>query len=212
MMTIERSMHSRFPARAASLLFALLAGACASTGVSPRPFPLPGGSGTGSAAAGGARESPPAGARAGGAPAASPGADRVAAAYALTGTALELRGTPYRNGGANPATGFDCSGFTQYVFAEHGLSLPREVRDQFRAGKKVDVEDLEAGDLIFFTTTAPGPTHVAIAIGGDQFIHAPSSRGVVRIERLSSSYWAPRFLTARRVLDESRTAVNLPRP
>ena len=56
------------------------------------------------------------------------------------------------------------------------------------------------GDLIFFTTTAPGASHVAIAIGGDEFVHAPSSTGVVRVERLSSSYWSPRFLGIRRVI------------
>ena len=118
--------------------------------------------------------------------------------YALAGTALALRGTPYRDGGSDPS-GFDCSGFTQYVFAQHGLALPREVRDQFRIGKAVKPEELAAGDVIFFTTTGPGPTHVAIAIGGDQFVHAPSTTGVVRVERLGSSYWAPRYLGARRI-------------
>jgi cell wall-associated NlpC family hydrolase len=118
--------------------------------------------------------------------------------YSLVGTALALRGIPYRDGGSDPS-GFDCSGFTQYVFAQHGLVLPREVRDQFRLGKAVKPEELAAGDVIFFTTTGPGPTHVAIAIGGDQFVHAPSTTGVVRVERLGSSYWAPRYLGAKRI-------------
>jgi cell wall-associated NlpC family hydrolase len=118
--------------------------------------------------------------------------------YALTGTALALRGTPYRDGGAD-VSGFDCSGFTQYVFGQHGVGLPREVREQYRVGKPVARENLSPGDILFFTTTAPGPTHVAIAIGGDEFVHAPSSTGVVRVERLSSSYWSPRFLGARRL-------------
>ena len=119
--------------------------------------------------------------------------------YAVTGTALALRGTPYRDGGGDPRGGFDCSGFTQYVFSQHGLRLPREVREQFRSGTTVRPEEVAAGDLLFFTTTGPGPTHVAIAIGGDEFVHAPSSTGVVRVERLSSSYWSQRFLEARRV-------------
>jgi cell wall-associated NlpC family hydrolase len=118
--------------------------------------------------------------------------------YALVGTALALRGAPYRDGGNNPA-GFDCSGFTQYVFAQYGVPLPRAVRDQYRSGKSVNPENLEAGDLVFFTTTEPGASHVAIAIGGDEFVHAPSSAGVVRVERLSSNYWAPRFVGARRM-------------
>ena len=118
--------------------------------------------------------------------------------YALAATALGLRGIPYRNGGSDP-TGFDCSGFTQYVFAQFGIVLPREVREQYRVGKAVKPDDLTAGDIIFFTTTDPGPSHVAIAIGGDEFVHAPSSTGVVRVEHLSSSYWSPRYLGARRV-------------
>jgi cell wall-associated NlpC family hydrolase len=120
--------------------------------------------------------------------------------YALTGTALALRGTPYRTGGGDPS-GFDCSGFTQYVFAQYGISLPRDVRAQYRVGKSVKPEELTAGDIVFFTTTEPGPSHVAIAIGGDEFVHAPSSAGVVRVEHLSSSYWSPRFLGARRLTE-----------
>jgi cell wall-associated NlpC family hydrolase len=144
------------------------------------------------------REPAPAPAR----PAASPAAGTTGRTsldgYALAGTALSLRGAPYRNGGADPE-GFDCSGFTSYVFAQYGVSLPRAVQDQYRVGESVTPEDLSPGDIVFFTTTEPGPSHVAIAIGGDEFVHAPSSSGVVRVERLSSSYWSPRFLGARRV-------------
>ena len=118
--------------------------------------------------------------------------------YALVGTALSLRGAPYRNGGTDPQ-GFDCSGFTQYVFSQYGLSLPREVREQYRVGKSVKAEDLAPGDILFFTTTAPGPSHVAIAIGGDQFVHAPSSTGVVRVEHVNTQYWSQRFVGARRI-------------
>jgi cell wall-associated NlpC family hydrolase len=113
-------------------------------------------------------------------------------------TALALRGVPYRNGGSD-LSGFDCSGFTQYVFAQYGINLPRDVRAQYRVGKSIEPEDLAAGDIVFFTTTEPGPSHVAIAIGGDEFVHAPSSTGVVRVEHLSSSYWSPRYLGARRL-------------
>jgi cell wall-associated NlpC family hydrolase len=177
------------------VLAALCAGACASTGATPRPFPMPGGAPQASTPAPSMPESPslsPPGAPA--STAAVSGVD----GYALAGTALALRGTPYLNGGTD-LKGFDCSGFTQYVFAQHGLPLPREVREQFRAGKTVKVEDLAPGDILFFTTTEPGPSHVAIAVGGDQFVHAPSSTGVVRVEHLSSSYWSPRYLGARRI-------------
>ncbi len=168
------------------LLAAACSGACASTGYSPKPFPTPGGVAPTSH------------------PAPAPAAPRTSSTgvdgYALVGTALALRGAPYRNGGTDPQ-GFDCSGFTQYVFSQYGLSLPREVREQFRVGKSVKADALAPGDMLFFTTTDPGPSHVGIAIGGDQFVHAPSSNGVVRVENLSSSYWSPRFLGARRVVN-----------
>jgi len=118
--------------------------------------------------------------------------------YALVGAALSLRGTPYRNGGTDPQ-GFDCSGFTQYVFAQFGVTLPRGVREQYRVGDVVLPQELAPGDLVFFTTTDPGVSHVAIAVGGDEFVHAPSSAGVVRVEHLSSNYWGPRYLGARRI-------------
>ena len=161
---------------------ATAAGACASTGATPRPFPIPGGSAPAEAA-----------------PSASPSpAGAAVDTYALTGTALALRGAPYRNGGADPS-GFDCSGFTQYVFSRYGIALPRAVADQFSAGEAVRPDRLAAGDLLFFSTVAPGPTHVAIALGGDEFVHAPSSAGVVRVEHLSGTYWSQRFIGARRV-------------
>jgi cell wall-associated NlpC family hydrolase len=119
--------------------------------------------------------------------------------YALAGTALSLRGAPYRSQGSNPS-GFDCSGFVQYVYQQYGLAMPREVREQFQTGRKVDADQLEPGDLVFFTTVAPGASHVGIAIGGDQFVHAPSERGVVRVEQLSTTYWRTRFVGAKRVL------------
>jgi len=123
----------------------------------------------------------------------------AADAYAISGTALALRGAPYRNGGADPS-GFDCSGFVWYVFAQHGLAVPRTVSDLYRVGAHVDAAALRAGDLVFFDTlNAHAATHVGISIGGDEFVHAPSSAGQVRVERLGSTYWAPRFLEARRV-------------
>ncbi|HQZ39224.1 MAG TPA: C40 family peptidase [Vicinamibacterales bacterium] len=162
----------------AVFLVGSLVSACASTGAVPRPFPAPGGRPESTF------------------PGPEP-ADPAAEGYALTSTALALRGAPYRNGGVSPE-GFDCSGFVQYVFGRHGVALPRETRDQFRTGQRVDRGQLEPGDLVFFTTVAPGASHVGIMIGGDQFVHAPSERGVVRVERLSNSYWNRRFVGARR--------------
>ena len=87
----------------------------------------------------------------------APVSDRpIADGYALSGTALSLRGAPYRSGGVDP-NGFDCSGFVRYVYQQHGVAIPREVREQFRIGKTVDRGRLKPGDLVFFSTVAPAP-------------------------------------------------------
>jgi len=121
----------------------------------------------------------------------------------VVATALTLRGTPYRDGGSEPSSGFDCSGFVQWVFAQHGTALPRDVKHQFDAGEKIDARDLQPGDLVFFQTVSRGPSHVGIAIGGDEFVHAPSSKGVVRIEHISTEYWSKRWVGAKRVVSAS---------
>jgi cell wall-associated NlpC family hydrolase len=159
------------------LLAAVVLTACASTGAVPRPFPTPGHAPASSV------------------PVVRPG---NVDGYSVSSTALALRGTPYRNGGIDPS-GFDCSGLVKYVFEQHGVSMPRETRRQFEVGADVDPAALEPGDLVFFTTVAPGASHVGIAVGGDQFVHAPSSNGVVRVESLSSQYWSSRFIGAKRV-------------
>ena len=170
-----------------TIALAAVTSACASTGFVPRPFPIPG-----------APSSPASAPEESTAPAVPARAPGGLDGYAVAGTALALRGTPYRNGGSDP-NGFDCSGFTQYVFSRYGIPLPREVRDQYRTGRSVDPSDLAPGDLVFFATTDPNVSHVAIAIGGAQFIHAPTSSGVVRVEYMNGSYWASRFVGARRV-------------
>ena len=130
----------------------------------------------------------------------APGAvSATAGGYEVSGTALAYRGVPYLDGGSDP-NGFDCSGFIWYVFRAHGVSMPRTVAEQSQWGTKVESAELRPGDLVFFTTTAPGPSHVGIVIGGDSFVHAPSSTGVVRVERLSTAYWSARYLFARRVV------------
>ncbi len=116
----------------------------------------------------------------------------------IASMALQLLGTPYRNGGSDTG-GFDCSGLVQFVFARQGVALPRSVRDQYQAGSPVPRAGLLPGDLVFFATTARSPTHVGIVVSEDSFVHAPSDGGVVRVERLSGDYWTRRYLGARRI-------------
>jgi cell wall-associated NlpC family hydrolase len=125
-------------------------------------------------------------------------ADPASVSSPIVATALSFQGVPYRNGGADPS-GFDCSGLVAYVFARHGLIVPRTAAEQFTLGVHVDVDSLLAGDLIFFSTIAPGPSHVGIVVSSTQFVHAPSSSGVVRVESLTAPYWSSRYVGARRV-------------
>ena len=198
---------TRHPAFVA-LVLAMLAPACASrSGSVPRPFPgapLPPQPTAGapdpatiSPGEPGIRSEPPADASVPSPPGATPAPVPLPT---LVSTALSLRGAPYLDGGTTP-DGFDCSGFVQWVFGRHGTRLPREVRDQFRTGRAVDQRELRAGDLVFFETVSRGASHVGIVVDSETFVHAPSSRGVVRVERLSALYWSQRFVGARRMLE-----------
>ena len=160
-----------------TVVSASLSVGCASTGAVPSPFPRPGP----------AHPSAPAVV-----------VDPAAFPSPLVATALSFQGVPYRNGGADPS-GFDCSGLVAYVFGQYGVFLPRTAAEQFDAGREVDSRALEPGDLVFFTTVAPGPSHVGIVISGREFVHAPNSTGVVRVDQLAAPYWASRFLGARRI-------------
>ena len=161
----------------ALLTLTVLTGACAS-GAVPRPFPQPG------PPSPDVVEAPD-----------SPDPQRPAA---VVSTALSLRGAPYRNGGGDPS-GFDCSGFVSYVFAQQGLFVPRTVAELFDSGARVDLRAIAPGDLVFFSTVQPGPSHVGIAVSSDEFVHAPSSAGVVRVESLAAPYWSSRVVGVRRL-------------
>ncbi len=105
-------------------------------------------------------------------------------------------GIPYRWGGESPETGFDCSGFVMYVFSRVGVSLPRVVSAQFRVGEPVRRGGLRPGDIVFFD----GLGHDGIYIGGGRFVHSPHSGDVVKISSLHESWYASRWVGARRVL------------
>lgn len=115
----------------------------------------------------------------------------------VTRSANRFMGTPYVFGGTSER-GIDCSGFTMRVFLMNGIQLPRTADVQYGVGSPVAKGKEEAGDLVFFETYCPGPSHVGIYLGGGNFIHASSSRGVT-VSSLGDSYYKSRYLGAKRV-------------
>ena len=108
-------------------------------------------------------------------------------------------GTPYVSGGSSPS-GFDCSGFTSYVFKQFGVSLPRTSASQAAIGTPVSRAELMPGDLVFFNTYG-GISHVGIYVGDDNFIHSTVPGDIVRISSLNTSYYSSRYVTARRIMN-----------
>lgn len=119
-------------------------------------------------------------------------------------TAKRYLGVQYRHGGTSPVSGFDCSGFVQYVFARHDVRLPRTAREQIDVGTRIEprVSALRTGDLMFFAENGSRITHVALYVGDNRIIHSTSSGGVVRYDDLDSSrgkWFAKRLVAARRI-------------
>ncbi|MGO1001421.1 C40 family peptidase [Lysobacter sp. CA196] len=123
------------------------------------------------------------------------------AANAVLMRAISLVGTPYRYGGNTPDSGFDCSGLVNYVYRDMlSLSLPRTSRDLAAyQGPKIEPLRLAAGDLVFFGNRG-NVSHVGIYVGEGRFVHAPSTGGTVRLDRLDGAYWVDHYSGAKRVL------------
>lgn len=117
----------------------------------------------------------------------------------IVALAKEFIGAPYRWAGRSP-NGFDCSGFSYYIFRERGIDIPRAADEQFARGMSVGLQELELGDLVFFTTYEPGPSHVGIYAGNGDFIHASSAADKVIVTSLSQPYYQTRFLGGRRII------------
>ena len=128
-------------------------------------------------------------------------------------TADEYLGVPYKWGGTSPRTGFDCSGFVQYVFRKEDVKLPRTSRQQARAGEQLPARwsALSAGDLVMFAEPGERISHVAIYAGKRRIIHASSSGGGVRYDDLDThrgQWFARRMVAARRVVGDGRSLVD----
>lgn len=120
--------------------------------------------------------------------------------------ALDHLGVKYKYGGDEPDTGFDCSGLVAYAAEQSlGLKLPRRSREMARLGQAVERSELKKGDLVFFNTLGSRYSHVGIYLGDQQFVHAPRSGAVVRVESMNTNYWQKRYNGARR-LDAHQTA------
>ena len=109
--------------------------------------------------------------------------------------ARAMVGTPYLYGGASPDTGFDCSGLVHYIYLQTGRTLPRTASQQLKHAKPVKLSQVRPADLLFFDTRVDGG-HIGIYLGEGRFIHAPSTGGKVRIDRLNNAYWRNRVLGA----------------
>jgi len=122
----------------------------------------------------------------------------------LVVTAMGFLGVPYRRGGNDADTGFDCSGFVRSMYERTiGLVLPRLAKDQAAATKPIDQRELQPGDLVFFNTMKRAFSHVGIYIGEGKFIHSPRPGAQVRVEDMHQAYWERRFDGARRVVNDA---------
>jgi cell wall-associated NlpC family hydrolase len=110
-------------------------------------------------------------------------------------TAKRYLGTKYRKGGSSPS-GFDCSGYTMYVYKRNGILLPRTVKGQFFAGRKISIGRARPGDLVFFKTTRKRYSHVGIYVGEHRFIHSPRTGKRVSYADMDKPYWKRRYVGA----------------
>lgn len=112
--------------------------------------------------------------------------------------ALSLKGISYQYGEETPERGFDCSGFVQYVYGQHGINLPRTAYEMAASLPALDETLREPGDLVFFNTTGKPYSHVGIYLGRNLFVHASSAQGEVLVSELDTPYWSKHYLGTRR--------------
>lgn len=120
---------------------------------------------------------------------------------AVVATARSQIGKPYKFGGDSPQTGFDCSGLILWSYRQQGITVPRQAKDQAKAGRAVDQSHLREGDIVVFRiSSGVSGIHTGIYSGRGRFIHSPSTGKRIREDSLETDYWKRRYITARRVL------------
>lgn len=129
-----------------------------------------------------------------------PAGSRVKSGPAVAATAKSQIGRKYKYGGASPNTGFDCSGLIHWSYKQHGVTIPRQARDQAKAGRAVRKGQLQAGDIVVFQLSSRSGVHTGIYSGKGKFVHSPSSGKPIREDSLNSDYWQRRYVAGRRVL------------
>lgn len=121
----------------------------------------------------------------------------------LATAARQFLGLPYRWGGMSRQKGVDCSGLMKILFAAFQVDLPRTSNEQFHAGESVAIDNLESGDLLFFSSDGVTPNHVGLYVGGNRFVHAEKRAGHVIITDLNQPWYTRHFFGARRIIVEA---------
>jgi cell wall-associated NlpC family hydrolase len=130
-------------------------------------------------------------------------ADPQAVRTKLVKMARGFLGLPYRWGGMSGRRGVDCSGLVKIIFAKLHIELPRTSLEQGRSGKNVPLQNLQNGDLVFFSSDGATPNHVGLYVGENQFIHAEQKAGHVIVTDLNQPWYVKHFFGARRILRSS---------
>ena len=112
--------------------------------------------------------------------------------HSIVKTAEKYMGVKYKFGGDNPS-GFDCSGYSSYVYQENGITLAHSAQQQYANGKRISMEKAQPGDLVFFRITGWKISHVGIYLGDYKFIHAPSRGKNVSVDDIRKNYWSKRY-------------------
>ncbi len=128
-----------------------------------------------------------------------PQPESIAARGPIAELALSMVGKPYRYGGADPSTGFDCSGLVHYAYTSNGHVVPRTSQAQFEAARMITLAEAAEGDLLFFRDEAK-LSHVGIYLGDGEFVHAPSTGDTVRVTRIDSPYYQLHLIAVGRLL------------